>query len=391
MAGIAADLAITAAEAIVDAVEGEAVQTTAEAASEFIETMSMSDIRETIMETDWRPRFPSTGDIDVVTSTSEFIKGAGVAGITGAGILLPGFIDEFKTPERNKRSRPRITPSGPRGPKRPRMRSVPHLPREKNMARAPARRKRPTFRKVRRMRRRISTGRRKYAAVKSSKLATSSRVHDKIVVINKMLQGPVPTTMETGGSLSSNITNSGMKTTPNGAGSFAYSFKLDQFPNYADYTDIYQWYKILWVKLHFYPLTSSFPALAQSTATNPILALQTDGTGGQTSKAPSLTVAKDNKTDALFGSETIAMQHAGAVHHVFNNGNDLTVYVEPKPTGLIGPAGAEVIYEVPNTQWISTDTVTLPHYGIRCWLNITDSVNIKVVMEMKVAFKHPKV
>lgn len=258
--------------------------------------------------------------------------------------------------------------------------------------RQPARRKRLVGRgrKPKYTRRRISTGG-MGRIVRSSALAQASAVGGSIKVVRKLLRGINPTAMESGGALTSFITNDNGKTTPNGNFAFSYEWTLENFPDYTLYTGAYQWYKILWVKVHFYPLQNSHPALRVSSATNPIIGYSNnEDPGTVASHAPQLIVAPDKQGAAIFSSESDALQHAGAIHHVFNNGNDLSIHVAPQPTGLLGTAGSEAIYEIKGNKWISTGVTNVPHYGVRCHMVMPSGPQIKVMMEMKVAFKHPK-
>ncbi|WP_445772236.1 hypothetical protein [Rheinheimera sp.] len=232
----------------------------------------------------------------------------------------------------------------------------------------------------------------RFASTASSKLARASAARSNITVINKLLTGVTATQRETGSGITSLVRNYQSQTTPDGTFSLGWSFKLIDFPNYADYTDVYQWYKILGVKVHFYPLQNSYTALQESTATNPILQNSSNLTAfNQSCTAPSCIIAKDMQDDGLFTSETIAMQHHGAVFHCFNDGRELMIYLQPKATGLLGTAGAEAVFEQSQPQWISTASAAVPHYGLRSFWNMSDGSSVRVVMEMKVAFKLKKV
>jgi hypothetical protein len=232
----------------------------------------------------------------------------------------------------------------------------------------------------------------RFASTASSRIAKGASHRAKITVINKLMTGFTPSTREEGSAIGSVIRNNISETTPDGGFSVAWSFKLTDFPNYADYTDVFQWYKILGVKIHFYPLNNTYPALQASGATNPIEANTDDGTTFQNcTQAPSVVFAKDMQSASLFSDESTAMQHNGSGFHMFNDGRELMVYVSPKATGLLGTAGSEAVYEHPLPQWISTNSATVPHYGLRSWWNMTNGSAVRVVMEMKVAFKETKV
>jgi len=315
---------------------------------------------------------------------AEYVQGT--LGIGGAVGMQPGLTEVVK--------RLRFESDSSHGSSKRRRIGPPSSERSfSNMAKAPrrtpARRKRSIYRSRPRMtRRRINTG--AAVGVGMSTLARASIHRGKNVVLKKMAAAPTPTEREAGAAITSVLENSNGKTTPNGVYSFGYHFELSQFPNYASYTALYQWYKILWVKLHFYPLQASYPAIVQSNSTNPILGIRKDGSGQRVTEASRLVIAPDHQSDALFTNEAEAMEHDGAVHHCFNDGNEFSTYLSPKPTGLVGSAGSEVVYLTPENKWITTSSATVPHYGLRCFMTQPDGSSIKVIMEMKVAFRGNK-
>jgi len=331
----------------------------------------------------------------------EVVQGAPAAGIVAEGIALPAQVRSygkkwFGSKRAVSKMHRRIN-TGPRA--RTTGRAVPYFSlanssRARTMALG--KRKRTTLRgRKRRGIPRMVRPRRNYGIgrVSSSRLATGSSMKSSgIVVINKLFKGFAPTAYTPGQTLTDVMTNIGSRTTPDGSFSSCYHWTLANFPNYADYTDIYQWYKILFVKVHYYPLNNSYPGLHEGTATNPIEGLTaTGGTNYVTCKAPSITYAKDDQVDTYFTTESIAMQHHGAQYHQFNDGNDLTIYVTPKPTGLLGTAGSEAVYQHPKPQWISTSESSVKHFGLRTFWQCVDGASVRVIMEMKVAFKEPKI
>lgn len=370
-----------------------------EAAAEIAE---MTDIIE---ETEWEAMqtLPPTIQAPLRDGVARGV--AGVAGTATIPQAIGTAFDAFSTPKKVTKSRAFNQTPQRSHLKRSRMGRVhrrfqiplePHSRfsalegRTMPFKRRPVRRKRKTYGKVRRGSR--YTSKELKVGLASSRIARNQRSQGSYKVIKKLTEGITPTVREGGSTLTTILRNAGSKTVPNSLFGFSWHFRLDQFPNYADYVDIYQWYKILYVKVHFYPLNNSHPSLIQSTATNPIVKSSLTSTSNLTAtQAPEIVLAKDHLTDALFASQAEAMGHAGSIYHCFNNGNDLSVFVAPKPTGLIGPSGSEVIYEVPNSRWITTSNVTLPHYGLRAYMTSEDGNQVRVIMEMAVAFKHPKV
>ncbi len=317
-------------------------------------------------------------------------EAAGFFGV-GEGIALPGEINHFKHEDGvSSQHFGTRTSNGNKGSVY--TGSFPDMPgyKRKTNRKPYSGRRKGNYVAKRNKRRRISTG--AAVGVASSRIASASRHNGKrIVVLKKLAQGPTPTTREGGSSMSNEIRNYGSKTTPDGEQSFGYSFSLSQFPSYSNFTGIYQWYKILWVKLHFYPLQTTWPALSASTATNPIIGREFDDTAGLACcVAPTICVAPDHQSDALFSSLNNAMEHDGAKLHVFNDTNEFSVFLSPKPTGLVGSAGSEVVYLTPENKWITTSSATVPHYGLRCYVKMQDAVSVQVYMEMKVAFRGNK-
>ena len=101
--------------------------------------------------------------------------------------------------------------------------------------------------------------------------------------------------------------------------------------------------------------------------------------------------AMDENTDAVFGSEQEALNHDASRFHCFNDGKEFVVYLEPKNLDLVGVAGTEVSVPAKRSSWIPTTATTIPHYGLRCHLsNLFGGTQIRIMMEMKVAFKHLK-
>lgn len=330
----------------------------------------------------------------------EVVRGAPAAGVVAEGIALPAQVRYYGRRRWGSQSRMhrRINTGGPsRSTARSRA-AVPYfslantrrgrtMPGKRKRTTLRARRRRPFPRMVR-PRRNYGVGR-----VSSSRLATGTSLKNSgIVVINKLFKGFAPTDYTPGSTLTDVMTNIGSRTTPDGSFSTGYNWTLSDFPNYADYVDIYQWYKILNVKVHYYPMNNSYPGLHEGTATNPIEGVSASGgTNYVTCKAPSITYAKDDQVSTYFTAESIAMQHHGAQYHQFNDGNDLTVYVVPKPTGLLGTAGTEAVYQHPKPQWISTSESSVKHFGLRTFWQCVDGCSVRVIMEMKVAFKEPKI
>lgn len=256
----------------------------------------------------------------------------------------------------------------------------------------PVRRRRRRYRKAPYKRR----ARKSKTAIASTKptrvLKGSSYGGGRVHVVKKLLDGPAPTEQESTGSLGVVLLNVGSKSPPDGTFAFTYAFNLTQLPGYAQYTAIYQYYRILWVRMHFVPLQTGILAHAQGDATNPTKGASTTATSSSfLGTAPWMIFAKDEATSAIFTSGSEAMEHDGSSLHVFNDPSELSVYLSPKNHDLIGVAGTEVPIPVKTSTWIPTSSTAVKHYGLRCLMNnMTSSTQVRVWTEMKVAFKDLK-
>lgn len=197
----------------------------------------------------------------------------------------------------------------------------------------------------------------------------------------KTFFAPVATVTELGATPTvGRVTNSSLKATPTGDGSTARQFILEDFPDYATYQGIYQFYKILYVKLIIYPQQNSYSAFDNTPAFN-------SSATALTAFAPEVTVATDKMTTTIFGTQTEAFNHEGAKYHLFNDSSEFCVYVEPTVVQSEGPTGSEV--NVPGQpMWIPTSSAAIPHNGLRLyWNNFNEFTSFRLMYEMKVAFK----
>lgn len=216
----------------------------------------------------------------------------------------------------------------------------------------------------------------------------STTITQNQIVVKKLALAPTPTVANTGATNTFVLTNFGLKAQNfrNGQGSFGYHFKLSQFPQYTEYTQLYQWYKILSVRLTFYPEQNAHESISANAAS-----VSYDGAGSKVSTAPLLVVSPDQTSDALFGTINDAMAHHNSRFHSFNSGKEFSIYLSPKPNSLIGNSGGEVRTLSSANKWITTDSAEVEHYGLRCYMDrFPDAASVYVVMEMKVAFKQPK-
>ncbi len=384
----------------------------------LIEALNFTDVLDETVAAEWAEATPGLRQ----PTAGEVARGVPATVVIAEGIALPAELNAFKTPspakkrpfaatlsegthKRHHRTRgeavtpPRFSFGGPSQPFMPRThrsintghhslyRFAPRTP----MTRYVRRSRRTALRKPRNVytRRRIPRQPRTVAKIGDT-LARGSSHNNRIVVIKRLQRAPNPTTQEGGGALTSRIMNATSATTKDGQFGFSYNFNLAQMTSYADFTAMYQWYKLLWVKIHFVPLQGAVPALIQGTATNPILDVTEDGSNTPLGQAGELVLAPDRTSEALFSTVQHAMAHDGAVLHTFNDNKELSIFLQPRALGLVGAAGSEVATENAGPRWITTSDATVKHYGLRCFATMQDNASYRVNMEMKFAFKGSK-
>ncbi len=205
-------------------------------------------------------------------------------------------------------------------------------------------------------------------------------------IISKIVDSIPPTGIESGGTITNIVTNKFLKTTATGAGGIGFSYKLSDFPAYADYAKIYQYYKILWCKCTFMPMQTIFGGYTIGAESD-----QGNVTAIRLQQPAQMVVAPDMTSDAAFTSFGVATSHDKSTFVVFNGAEEFTAYVAPSPLAVEGDSGSEV--NVPGNQiWIPTDSNAVKHYGLRCYFrNLDQYSQIGIIHEMKVAFRGLKV
>lgn len=223
-------------------------------------------------------------------------------------------------------------------------------------------------------------------STRSAAIAGSYRSKGKIQVVSRTMvpraQGLQTADLKT--SLTNDVFNNG-----SGFGNFGYNFKLSDFTNYTDFTAMYRFYKILWVKLYFYPEQNTYVAANSGTNDSYGQLDYTDAAQKRTGRSPCIACAPDQTSSDGFGSFDIAMSHDKSRFHMFNDSKELMVYLVPTISDKVGVASASTSEAKP--MWISTDHPDELHYGLRCFAEgFSNNVYIKVIMTMKVAFKDLK-
>lgn len=201
---------------------------------------------------------------------------------------------------------------------------------------------------------------------------------------SKALQG--------GGEFNTKITNDFLNNA-DGSGGFGINFKLSDWTSYTDFTAMYRFYKIMWVKLVFYPEQNCHVAARANTGTAATQAYPgvdfTDNATTTTGISPSLSYAPDQTNSTGFSSFAVAMAHDKARYHMFNDSKELVVFMVPTILDKVGSASS--VDGPAKARWLSTDHPDEAHYGLRCWgENFHNSISLKVLCTMKVAWKHLK-
>lgn len=378
------------------------------AAAAFLEVLNFSDVAAEIAELsvgDYVEAFHgiSPRNVATVIRNQPVNSLAGAAGLTGMVGLKPALVGLARAVHpRPRRYRPG-TSSRDRAPK-----NIARKPTSKFTTSSTGHRRISTGYRIRTMpytkKRKYSTRRTRraskynkkpygglnFTASNTNRIAGSGHALQQQVVVKKMLLGPTPTVRGTT-SLDFNIANHVLKTTPDGQGSFGYAFKLDQFTNFSEYSALYQWYKILGVRLTFYPEQNAYQGIGAQPVTGSTKYTVASTTNIIQSIAPVMVIAPDQTTDAAFTSINDAMAHHNARFHSFNDGKEFSVYLSPKPNSLVGQQDSEVITLASGNKWITTDSSDVKHYGLRCFVDrFTDQTSLYCVAEMKIAFKAPK-
>jgi hypothetical protein len=247
----------------------------------------------------------------------------------------------------------------------------------------------------------VSRRRRKHSrtnAVKSfnsytsaSALSGSSSRSSKYSILSRTYL-PEAIALQGGGTLTGAINNDFLNNST-GAGGYGYKFNLADFTNYTDFTAMYRFYKILWVKVIFYPEQNCHVAAKANEGTAATMAYDqvayADGTSTRTGRAPTICYAPDQTSSDGFSSFEVAMAHDRAKFHMFNDSRELSVFLVPTIRDKVGATSGSTGPAKP--KWISTEYPNEEHYGLRCYSEGFHNSNfVKVLCTMKVAFRDLK-
>lgn len=156
--------------------------------------------------------------------------------------------------------------------------------------------------------------------------------------------------------------NLGAITTTGAATEFgSFNFKLSDLPNYAEFSNLYDMYKLTFVKIYFVPFTmdnsSSGGAVTDSTQWQNLYSC----IDNNSSVIPT-------SADQIRQYQTCKFTRMGKIHKRI---------IYPKPATMIYD-GATTAYGLAKSTWMNTSYPTIPHYGLKwCFENATLDVNSK--------------
>lgn len=136
----------------------------------------------------------------------------------------------------------------------------------------------------------------------------------------------------------------------------AFSFKLSDLPQYTDFTNLFDQYKLTGVKLDFIPFADN---VSWEVASN-----------GASVAAPGgpllISVDQDDATIPASASEMLSRQNVKVVPV----GRRHQMFLRPKYGDI-----ANTTTLAPATGFIDCDTPNTPHYGVKCWMAAPNVVN----------------
>lgn len=136
-------------------------------------------------------------------------------------------------------------------------------------------------------------------------------------------------------------------------GGFALAFKLSSVIDPADFTDLFDRYKITGVKLKF---------LYQNNMSG------IPGTGA-TAPLPRITYAFDGDDQAAPSNRLTVAVKGYAKERVLNGNRNFSVFLRPRIDKLVYQAGLTSAYSSERVCWLDAANSNVPHYGMKIWIN----------------------
>lgn len=126
----------------------------------------------------------------------------------------------------------------------------------------------------------------------------------------------------------------------------AYSFALSDVPGFATYTDLYDFYKIVGVKIMFVP--------RQTEQNNQIYLGMFHY------------VVDYNDSNAVDSAEEIMSRQGSRMRYMV--GRPFSLYVKPRIAAMAYESGGSTGYYAERPRWMNTNDPTVPHYGLKVFL-----------------------
>lgn len=125
------------------------------------------------------------------------------------------------------------------------------------------------------------------------------------------------------------------------------SWKFTDVPGYGDFTNLFDEYRINWVKVMFNPAYGMKSGIDTWGETHPFY------------------VVVDNN-DAATAASIAALGEYGSCKVFAMNKDPFQVFVRPHILGMVYQSAIATSYiSMPPTKWISADNASVPHYGIK--------------------------
>lgn len=137
-------------------------------------------------------------------------------------------------------------------------------------------------------------------------------------------------------------------------GGFSMQFQLNACQEYSDFTQLFDRYKITGVKLKFMYQANS---------------ISNNTFGSPSAPMPLLTYAFDADDAVAPPSRTSVQVKQYAREKLLNGNRPFSVYYKPRISKLVYNNALASAYTSSKPEWIDCGNVSVPHYGIKMWIN----------------------
>lgn len=138
---------------------------------------------------------------------------------------------------------------------------------------------------------------------------------------------------------------------------YATVFLLSALPNFAEFTALFDQYRIEKVSMTF------------------VIDIA-DGSLNSTTKWPRLTIAPDYNNQSAPSSEDTLLQYPQCQVYQFSEFNrEVTVHIKPKVAATVFRTGITSAYTMQTPGWLDVATSDVPHYGLRYFISNHNSAS----------------